>query len=418
MKRLSIALSFTLLLASSLAAQTRVGLSPERVVTGPFHRPTLAYQSEWKAPAFAAAGRDGHYLMAWAEYDDTTLTRSSLHVAAIDATGAIVPGTRYVAPALRALDPQAQYPAIAFDGERFLVAWIDGRFLSRLVAMRFDRDGRPLDAVPQQISLDAGLTYVAVAAGGGEFTIAYSRSDSFRVVAAVARIAADGTLLERDRTVPGTFGFWRDIESNGTAAFLVSDSSASTTFCALLFCATASRTFARIGTPMTPITTPFNSGYSYVLPLGAGVATDGNRFLAVTWAQNTTATQSGSLIRGQLTDPDGERFVREFLVAKHPEGSIEAKPGSRIDAVWTGGSYAIVYELSRGGKLDLYLTFASQIGMALIDPVVVADGNPRTPIVLPLGESRVLVLYERGNYARPEIVARQATLSLRTRAVR
>jgi hypothetical protein len=416
MKRLSIALSFTLLLASSLAAQTRVGLSPERVVTGPFHRPTLA-SGEWKAPAFAAAGRDGHYLMAWAEYDDTTFTGSSLHVAAIDSTGAIVPGTRYVAPRLRELNPHAQYPAIAFDGERFLVAWIDGRGLSRLAAMRFDRDGRPIDAVPQQISLPAGLTYVAVAAGGGEFTIAYSRSGS----AAVARIAADGTLLERDRTIPGTSGFWRDIESNGTAAFLVSDSSASTTLCIVGLCgSTGLRTFARIGSPADAITTVSSSGYSYVLPLGAGVATDGQRFLAVDWAQNTTATQSGSLIRGQLTDLDGGRFVREFLVAKHPDGSIEAKPGSRIDAVWTGGSYAIVYELSRGGKLDLYLTFASQIGMALIDPVVVADGDPqaRTPIVLPVGESRVLVLYERGSYARPEIVARQATLSLKTRAVR
>lgn len=416
MKRLLITFLLTLLLASSLAAQTRVTLSSERVVTGPFYRPTLVLQGrDWKAPAFAAAGRDGHYLMAWSEYDDTTLIRSSMHVAAIDATGSIVPGTRYVAAPLRTTDPHAQYPAVAFDGERFLVAWIDGRFQSRLVAMRFDRDGRPLEAVPQQISLDAGLTYVAAAAGGGEFTIAYSRLDSSRT-AAVARIAADGTLLERDRTVPGPAGFWRDIESNGTAAFLVSDSSPATLFCAILFCETAYRTFARIGAPSAPITTPSSTGFFYILPVGAGVATDGERFLAVTWLQNTTPTQSGSLIRGQLTDLSGERFVREFLIAKHPQGSIEAKPGGRIDTVWTGSSYAIAYELVAGGTVDLHLTFASQTGMALIDPVVVVSG--RTPIILPLGESRVLVLYERGNYSRPEIVARQATLSLRTRAVR
>lgn len=415
MKRVLIPLLLTVLLATSLAGQT-VSLSPERVVVTPFSRPTRT-DGSGHAPAFAAAGRDGHYLMAWSEYD-TTNTRASLHTAAIDSNGTIIEGSRYVAPALRQFDPNAQYPAVAFDGERFLVAWIEGSYnVQRLLAMRFDRDGKPLEPVPQLISLDARYVPVAVAAGGGEFTIAYGVG----TVSAISRVRADGTVLERDRTVGGTGGFWRDIESNGTAGFLVSELSG-TVGCMIGFCSPATfRTFSRVGPATTATTILVTQQFQYLAPVGSGVATDGQRFLAATWSPNTTPGQSGSLIRGFLTDPTGSSFIREFLIAKYPSAAGLGIPGGRIDAVWTGGSYAIAYERRPSNlHVDINLSFVSQIGMALTDPVELASSYlpERSPVILPLSETRVLVLYERGEYARPEIVARQVTLSLRTRAVR
>lgn len=419
MKRLLIPLFLTLLLASSLAAQTRVTLGPERVVAT-FSRPTLlAVGVVGRAPAFAAAGRDGHYLMAWSEYEDVPSTRASLHTAAIDATGAIIEGSRFAAPAVRTTDPNAQYPAVAFDGEHFLVAWIEGSsMVTRVLAMRFDRDGKPLEPMPQTISLDARHTMVAIAAGGGEFIIAYGRWGSGPgTLSAVARMRADGTVLERDRTIPGTPGFWRDIESNGTTALLINESMSSSFPCLPIFCSPlTSRTFSRVG-PGTSIAA--NPVPEVLAPqsVGSGIATDGQRFLAVT--TSPIAGQPGWLVRGQLTDTSGASFVREFLVAKHAPAMQLA--GGRIDAVWTGGSYAIAYEQAPSNlDVNLILVFASQIGMTLTDPVELASSNrqERTPVILPLGESRVLVLYERGEYERPEIVARQATLSMRTRAVR
>lgn len=418
MKKLSIAFAAALL-ASSLAAQTRVVLNPERIVTT-FTR--SAVSGSGNTPAFAAAGRDGHFLIAWSEFDDMTYTRASLRTAAIDSTGAIIEGSRYTAPAVRLSDPNAHFPAVAFDGERFLVAWIEGRttlFVTRLVAMRFDRDGKPLDAVPQEVSLVARQTYIAVAAGGGEFTIAYS-SNLFNSPL-VTRMASDGTILDRDRVTSGTPGFWRDIESNGTAALLVSDVTAPAPLRCNPICGTVTaRSFTRLvpSTSRVDLVGPSTQGFGS--PVGTGLATDGTRFLAATWAPNLTIAQTGSLIRGQLTDPAGSQFVREFVIAKHPEAADRNAPGGRIDAVWNGSSYAIAYEVLSMTDVDLRLVFVSQIGMAVTDPVelAVTAQQERTPVVLPLGEGRVLVLYERGSYARPEIVARQATLSLRTRAVR
>lgn len=414
MKRFLTPLFLVLLLASPLAAQTGVSLGAERVVTT-FSRPKPPGGDN--AQAFAAAGRDGHYLMAWSQYDDATNTRASLHTAAIDSTGTIIEGSRYVAPAQRPFDPNAQYPAVAFDGERFLVAWIEGSFnVQRLLAMRFDRDGKPLEPVPQLISLEARHTPVAVAAGGGEFTIAYARLGT---VSAVARVRADGTVLERDRVISGNPGFWRDIESNGTAGFLVTELSG-ITGCQIGRCSPFStRTFSRVGLATTTVGT--TDQFGYMSPVGAGVATDGQRFLAATWSPDAASAQPGSLIRGYLTDPTGTSFVREFLIARYPSAPGLGIPGGRIDAVWTGGSYAIAYE-RRPSNLDvnLNLSFVSQIGMALTESVELAASHrqERNPVILPLSDSRVLVLYERGEYERPEIVARQATLSLRTRAVR
>lgn len=422
MKHVLTPLLLTVLFATTLPAQTRIGLGPETILTT-FTRPTLA-SGEGFANSFAAAGRDGHYLMAWSEFDDASYRRASLHTAAIDPTGAIIEGSRYVAPALRTMDPNAQYPAVAFDGERFLVAWIEGTAQPpRVVAMRFDRDGKPLDSVPQQISLTARHAYVAVAAGGGEFTVAYSFAPAgFSVVPAMSRIAADGTILERDRVLSGTASFWRDLESNGTTAFLISELASNSAGCLIEFCSpVTNRAFQRIGSPTNAARSMvFGSLLPYASPAGSGVATDGTRFLAVTWAPNTTISQSGSLIRGQLTDPSGAQFIREFLIAKDPQQQDRHTPGGRIDAVWNGSSYAIAYEQRSGTEVNLRLTFVSQIGMALTDPVeLAASSQPeRVPVILPLGDSRVLVLYERGNYVRPEIVSRQATLSLRTRAVR
>jgi len=57
----------------------------------------------------------------------------------------------------------------------------------------------------------------------------------------------------------------------------------------------------------------------------------------------------------------------------------------------------------------------SLIGLRSFSVLVVTSTGS---FVLPLTDGRVLVLYERGNIARPTIFARVATLSFRTRAVR
>lgn len=418
MKRLAL---LTLLIASSLTAQTRVTLGPERVLTT-FARPTLiAAGAEGRVPAFAAAGRDGHYLIAWSAYDDATNTRASLHTAKIDSSGRIVEASRFVAPAQRTTDPNAQFPAVAFDGERFLVAWVEGSFMvTRVVAMRFDLDGKPLDPTPQILSLDGRLAPVAASAAGGVFTIAYNRwGTAPATVTATARMLANGTVTERDRSLPGPAGFWLDLESNPTSS-LVAGEANSTVGCVIGFCMpVGSRAISRVGTTTAGVTNLVTEQAGYQAPVGGGVATDGERFLVVKFTPSALPGQPGWLVRSQLTDTAGTTFVRESLVARHPPATQLA--GARIDAVWTGGSYAIAYERAPSTlDLNISLTFVSQIGMALTDPVEVAASHlqERTPVILPLSDARVLVLYERGEYERPEIVAREATLSMRTRAVR
>lgn len=419
-------LCILLFVAATVSAQPRVTLGPEVPVTGNFRRPTATAFGEWKAPAFAAAGRDGDYLVAWSEYD-AAVTRASLVTAKIDATGAMVPGTRNAAPFSRETDNDAQFPAVAFDGERFLVAWVEGANAPRLVAMRFDRDGRPLDAVPFVISFTARLTYIAATAANGEFLVTHVMGGPLVSPApAVARIAPDGTIRERDRIFLGTPGFWRDLESNGTSMLVATESSYAFPPCAIELCSSISfRALNRLPLAATQTSVaPLADTRAEPVPLGTGIATDGQRYLVVSWNRNEAIGQLGWFLRGQLTDPAGAKIVREFIVARDPVLPSSRTQGGRIDALWTGSDYAIAYEVfgatASDNKIDIRLTFASPTGMGLIDPVDVATSSEqeRSPVLLPLGGGRVLVLYERGTPARPEIVARAAALSIRTRAVR
>lgn len=404
-----------LLVATSAAAQT-VGFGPENVVVEAYHHLTFATTSEFKVPSFAAAGRDGNYLLAWTPHDLTT-NRPQLSVAKIDATGRIVSGTRRLVPALRTENPDAQFPAVAFDGERFLVAWLEGTgTLLRLVAMRFDRDGVPLDAVPQPVTFELSRTNIAAAAGGGAFWITYGSGS--RV--AVARIAADGSVIERDRFINTTPGYWRDIETNGTSVLLVSEAAGQQN-CIIGFCVSFNaRGFASLASPgatwqAKPIENPGGAP-----GVGTGLGSDGTRYLAVSKVPNVAISQWGWLMRGRLLDATGANVLREFVIAKHDETNVSEPPGGRIDAVWTGSTYAVAYELRTPRDLNLRLTFVSPTGMALVDPAELAssDREERHPVILPLGDGRVLVLYERGVWSRPEIMSRVASLSFRSRAVR
>jgi hypothetical protein len=426
MKQAVLPLFLVLLAASTLSAQPRVSLGPEAVVAGPFSRPLRSTNPENRPPAFAAAGRNGDYLVAWSEYGASG-AHASLVTAKIDASGALVPGTRHVAPSLRPFDQDAHFPAVAFDGERFLVVWIEGN-ASVLVGMRFARDGQPLDPVPFMISMTARLSWVAATVANGEFVVTYGATGFSSPGAALARITTDGTVRERDNRLRGaTGGFWRDIESNGSSIFIAHDHSLYRPPCITgPFCSPAAqRVLVNVPAGMHETTAvPLFDETISPAPIGTGLATDGQRYLVVTWMRNSAPGQRGSLLRGQLTDPAGARFVRELVVSTDPELLLTDVQSARIDAVWTGGSYAIAHEVfgpvPSDNKIDIRLTFVSPIGMSLVDPVDVATSSEqeRAPVLLPIGDSRVLVLYERGTPARPEIVARTAGVSFKHRAIR
>jgi hypothetical protein len=406
-----------LLLASTTLSAQNVSFGPETVVTGPFHHLVLAASPEWRVPAFAAAGRAGQYLLAWTEFDIPT-SRTRLMTAQLDSTGRIVEGSRRTAPAVRTDDPDAQFPAVAFDGERFLVAWLEGAHTNvRLVAMRFDRDGAPLDAVPQLIASEARRSYVAATATSGMFWITYGSGTRL----SLARIAANGAIVERDRLVPTTSGYWRDIETNGASLLVVSEFASQSANCVIGFCSASSqRGFASLPALDAPFRTPPVESSGYAVGVGTGLATDGTRYLAVSRVPNLAVSQWGWLMYGRLLDATGTNVLREFVIGKHNETNATEPPGGRVDATWTGSVYAVAYETRTPRDLDLRLSFVSPVGMALVDslPLAASDREERHPVVLPLSEGRVLVLYERGILSRPEIVARTASLSLRTRAVR
>lgn len=422
MKRSVAPLLFIVLLASTTFAQN-VALTPETIVTGPFARPGDSGFNEWKVPSFAAGGRDGHYLIAWAEYPDATLTKSQLITAAIDATGRIVDGSRRVAPVLKTEFPAgAQFPAIAYDGERFLVVWIEGAATSgRLVAMRFDRNGAPIDALPQLVSSEARRTYVAATAGGGNFWITYATTFPDQRTM-IARIASNGAIVERDRPISGVIAFWHDIETNGTSTLVASESSLQSAICITGFCSpAAASSILTQPSANDPWRTLRIGNSNYSTGVGSGLATDGGHYLIVSKTPNLAVSQWGWLILGQLTDATGTSIIKTFLIAKHQEDGVTSEPpGGRIDAIWTGTAYAIAYEQRKGSDLNVRLAYASPTGQSLIDAADIGTTakQERNPVLLPLSDGRVLLLYERGDYYKPEIVARMASLSIRTRAVR
>jgi hypothetical protein len=410
MKR-AFAVAALLLSATAVSAQYRVSVGAETIVRPPVPRfVSSTAQSLSYPPAFAADGANGRYLLAWADMPrEGSVAR--LAVAALGENGAIVPGSRVDVPPQRLADDTVHFPAVAFDGTRFLVVWLEGNQFFRLVGMRFDADAKPLDPVPFVISVNATAGPIAVAhQNDGHFFITYGATT------VGARVAADGTVRERDLQLSNERAIWRDAATNGRVAISVGEEL--TTTCIIFPCTTRStRTIVRAAVASRQTTA---SVLNRTPLLGAGIASDGERFLIASW-EPVLEPGGGSLIRGELTDVDGQRTVRELLISRAGRRGGALAAGGRVDVAYAGLNYAVGFEdIDSANDTDVRLAFVTRYGFTITDAVDVAADNAvaeRNPLLLPLRDGRLLVLYERGPVTFPEIASRVVTLTSRGRAV-
>jgi hypothetical protein len=148
------------------------------------------------------ASADGAHELVWT--DGARLPQPSVLLRRIPAAGAAAPD---VVPALA--PSNETHPALASDGDRFLLAWTDTRHgWTTVHASRFDANGRALDREGMRVSpATAGVhrKLAALAWGGGAYLCAWIATSpgSLASIEAV-RISAEGVVLDATPIVLAT----------------------------------------------------------------------------------------------------------------------------------------------------------------------------------------------------------------------
>jgi hypothetical protein len=141
-------------------------------------------------PAVAFGSSD--YLLAWA---DLRNGRDHIYAARVNQAGVVL-DTAGIAVATGSY--RQYYPAMAFDGANFLVAWVNEFETLDIFAARVTPAGRVLDSAGIRVSRAAGnRAHPAVAFDGADFLVVWddSRNDSFPRIYG-ARVGSDGRLID------------------------------------------------------------------------------------------------------------------------------------------------------------------------------------------------------------------------------
>lgn len=165
------------------AAISSDGVSVERVA--------LAHSRPRQQTPEIAAGADG-YLAVWAEETANDGIRSIV-AQRIDREGRALQHPRLIGGG--ALDQHA--PKIAFDGETFLVVWVEETRPQRIIGRRIGADGALLDGAPLEISRGRIGGLPSVASNGRDFVVAYGSAygDMRRDEQTVQLVRIDGNMI-------------------------------------------------------------------------------------------------------------------------------------------------------------------------------------------------------------------------------
>jgi len=181
----SMAASPTNATAAGLRSEPRVG--PETAVTKP------AISTAPGSQDLASVAWNGTvFLVVWA--DQRIPSESEIRATRVTSDGRVLDGTGLV------LSSQvAGSPAVASDGGRFLVTWVDARSgTPQTYGARVDGDGTILDPGGFPIDLGSGPdSYPAVAWTGATYLVSWAHGAAGADILA-ARVGPEGTVLDTD----------------------------------------------------------------------------------------------------------------------------------------------------------------------------------------------------------------------------
>jgi hypothetical protein len=333
---------------------------------------------------FSNAAFDGtNYFVTW--QDDAS---KHVHGTRVNTSAAIV-DTPAIVTSISNNDQTAS--AIAFDGTNYLVVWSDSRNDDADVySVRFSTTGTALDVPAIAIARVTGKQALpAVAAGGGNFLIAWQDSRQGNSDIYSARLSSAGALLDpvgtssAVSTLAGSAQTSPTVSYNGAGDFLVAWEDARSGTSIDIY-------GARVALDGTLRDGPAASGG---IPIAIGAASDqqpalawgGSQFLAV-WQTNLGSFD----IHGVALSSAGTPIGASFAISSH--AATQTNPA----VVYSGTNFFVAWSDTRSNVSDIYGARVSPTGVVL-DPSGIqlssgtgAESNP----TLSYDGNSVLVAWE------------------------
>ncbi|XXF79992.1 hypothetical protein P2318_09640 [Myxococcaceae bacterium GXIMD 01537] len=325
------------------------------------------------------------------------------------------------APVLRLLETRVGGPAVAFDGEQYLVVWADDRRGTEvnpfgnisIFGARVKKDGTVLDpagfliAEPRPEAEERiGLSSPSVAFDGKRFLVMWQGQEDSRG-AFFSRVTRDGKSLDpQGIRLPSFFG-GAGFQSPSVAcdgaglclAVRTNDNEETGSDRLRLLGGVLLRNGAVVG----PGTEPFLIAAPPAVPRRASVAWSGREFLVV-WED----VRAGGITE---TDIFAARVRKDGTVVDPNGFPVTTNPGEQRDpdVAWTGKHFLVVWE-ERASDEALFNVTAARVTSAatVLDPggfpVSAANGEQREPRVA-AGGGTTLVVWTDTRTGRPRIRA-------------
>ena len=352
---------------------TRVGATG--TVVSPAGVALAAATGNQDVPALAFGG--GNHLLTWQD----------------DRTGSFdIRGTR-ISPSGQVLDAtplsistaanNQSFPAVAFDGTRFLVAYRDRRGGASLdvFATRVSTTGSVLDGSGIALSTESGDQVApAVGARTGGFLVGWEDVSRFDVRG--RRVAGDGTVPDPNARVLSTGNDVEDpaVGFDGTNFLVVWAENPPDPDSGALGTILAARV-APDGTVLNRVTVAGPQVFRGVMSDPA-VSFDGTNYLVVFTASNVT-----DLVRGQRVSPSGSLVGNGFVVADD---------GTQPASAFNGTDHLVAWRNSFDG--DVEARFVGPGGT--VDPDVITLANGASDPSVAFGGGTSLVSWTRNGAVR------------------
>jgi MYXO-CTERM domain-containing protein len=317
------------------------------VVTAPNGIPiSTTATSEWE-PAVGSNGTD--FIVVWAE--DHQGTGQDLYASRVSASGSVIDPDRFLVS--NAASNQFR-PAIAFNGDAFLLAWQDSRAGNTdIYAMRLDAAGATLDGGDFAVaSTPNDEIQPAVASNASDFLVSWCDNSSFGVYDVYAsRVSAAGVVADPAGialTVGPTHALLPSIASFGDDYLVAWHQYRNVSWDVLAAIVTAAGTVA-----VNQITLA-RTAQEYE----PAIASNGTTFL-VTWTDGRTHDSSAYDIMGARLSASGTMLDPAGIAISRAQGD------QKLSAVTSNGTdYLVAWQDQRNGTgVDVFASRVTAAGV-------------------------------------------------------